>query len=107
MNILPNGDISGAHFAPNKEHALTVLIAYDDFAAGKLAMETRHIFAGQFGRDCEFHDNMWKFDALQIPKLREIAAAEAAEADIIIIAAYEGGRLPPEVVSWMELWVAK
>jgi hypothetical protein len=47
---------------------------------------------------------MWKFDVLSVPKLREIAAKDAATADIIIVSC-RGGELPDYVMAWIELWV--
>jgi hypothetical protein len=50
---------------------------------------------------------MWKFDVLSIPKLREMAAKDAAMADIVIVSCRPGSELAPEVKAWIELWLAE
>ena len=50
---------------------------------------------------------MWKFDVLGIPKLREMAAKDAAQADIVIISCHGHNDLPVEVKAWIELWLAE
>jgi hypothetical protein len=50
---------------------------------------------------------MWKFDVLALPKLREMAARDAAEADIIIVSAHGAIELPTEVKLWAEEWLAE
>jgi hypothetical protein len=58
------------------------------------------------GEQCEFSNRMWKFDVLSLPKLREIAVADALEADIIIISC-QGGELPSQVKEWIEDWLTE
>ncbi len=82
-----------------------VLIAYEDFEAGKNARRTYDFLAEQLGQDCEFATQMWKFDVLGIPKLRDMAAKDAMVADIIIVAYHGGKPLPEELKSWIDLWV--
>ena len=48
----------------------------------------------------------WNFECLSISVLRQLAAQEAAAADLVIIAAKDGPRLPREVADWMQLWLA-
>lgn len=86
--------------------ALNVVIAYEDLETGKRAIKTYDYLVEHLGDQCLFANQMWKFDVLAVSKLREIAAKDAAMADIIIIAAHEGNQLPPEVKTWIELWVS-
>jgi hypothetical protein len=60
----------------------------------------------QLGDQCLFANQMWKFDVLAVPKLKVIAAKDAAAAEIIIISAHEGTQLPAEVKAWIELWLS-
>ncbi|HWD93702.1 MAG TPA: hypothetical protein VG938_15280 [Verrucomicrobiae bacterium] len=85
--------------------ALNVVIAYEDLETGKRAMKTYEYLVEQLGSQCIFANQMWKFDVLAVPKLKEIAAKDAAAAEIIIISAHEGRELPKEVKAWMELWL--
>src|SRR5215472_17322151 len=84
---------------------LNVVIAYEDLETGKRAMKTYDYLVEHLGEQCLFANQMWKFDVLAVPKLREIAARDAAAAEIIIIAAHEGRDLPTEVKSWIEMWL--
>ena len=85
--------------------ALNVVIAYEDLETGKRAMKTYEYMVQQLGDQCLFANQMWKFDVLAVPKLKEFAAKDAAAAEIIIIAAHEGRELPVEVKSWIEMWL--
>jgi hypothetical protein len=85
---------------------IDVVIAYQDLETGKSAKNTYDFLVEHLGHECEFSSQMWKFDVLAIPKLREIAAKDGAAADIIIISCH-GGELPAEVKAWIELWLAE
>src|SRR4051812_21678448 len=86
--------------------ALNVVIAYEDLETGKRAMKTYEYMVQQLGDQCLFANQMWKFDVLAVPKLKEIAAKDAAAAEIIIVSAHEGRELPAEVKAWIEMWLA-
>lgn len=83
----------------------TVLVIYEDFAAGKHAKETCDFLASRLGREFELKNLMWKFEVLGHPKLKEMAANDALEADLIIVSTHGIGELPEEVQSWLDLWV--
>jgi len=83
-----------------------VLVAYQDLETGKQAKSTYDFLVEKLGAECHFTSQMWKFDVLNIPHLRELAVKDALKADIIIIACH-GGDLPFEVKAWIELWLAE
>jgi len=85
---------------------MNVVIAYEDLETGKRAMKTYEYMVQQLGNQCLFANQMWKFDVLAVSKLKEIAAKDAATADIIIVSAYEGRELPSEVKTWIDLWLS-
>jgi hypothetical protein len=85
---------------------IKVVIVYEDFEAGKHAKATYDFLVEHLGHECQFTNQMWKFDVLTIAKLREIAAKDAAFADIIIVAC-RGDELPSDVKGWFELWLAE
>jgi hypothetical protein len=89
------------------EPNFNVVIAYEDFDTGKLAKRTFDVLNEQLKNDCRFTNQMWKFDVLNIPKLREMAAKDAAMADIVIISCRAKDELAPEVKAWIELWLAQ
>ena len=83
-----------------------VVIAYEDFEAGKHAKQTCDFLTDNLGSDCHVNTQMWKFDVLSIPKLREMAAHDAALADIVVISSL-GAPLPDEVKAWIEVWLSE
>jgi hypothetical protein len=84
-----------------------VVIAYEDFDTGKHAKKTYDFLVENLGRECQFTNQMWKFDVLSIPKLREMAANDAVMADIIIISCHGSDELPEPVQAWIESWMAE
>ena len=84
--------------------AFNVLIAYQDLQTGKHAKETYDYLQQNLGRECKLTNQMWKFEVLNIPKLREVAVHDATLADIIIVSSH-GGVLPEPVAKWTESWL--
>ena len=84
---------------------LNVVIAYEDLETGKRAMKTYDYLVEHLGDQCLFANQMWKFDVLAVPKLKDIAARDAAAADIIIVSAHEGNELSDEVKGWIDQWL--
>ncbi len=81
-----------------------VVIVYEDFETGKHAKRTYDFLVENLGPGCKFGNQMWKFDVLSIPKLREMAAHDAIAADIILISCRGGDELPAHVKSWIDAW---
>jgi len=48
--------------------------------------------------------SLWKLDLLLIPKFRELAAHEAAAADMLVIAAHDRESLTVTLQTWIETW---
>ena len=84
--------------------SFNVAIAYEDFETGKHAKKTYDFLVKTIGGDWRFANQMWKFDVLLLPKLREIAVEDAARADIIMISS-RGRELPEHVKLWIESWL--
>jgi hypothetical protein len=82
-----------------------VVIAYEDFETGKIARRTYDYLAQHLGGECQFTNEMWKFDILDIPRLRELAARDAKAADIIIISCHGVSPLSETVKEWIETWL--
>lgn len=87
------------------EPVFNVVIAYEDFDSGKQAKETYDFLVHNLGRECRFANQMWKFDVLGIPKLREMAVKDALIADIIIISCQGAHDLSADVKAWINSWV--
>ena len=84
-----------------------VVIAYEDFATGKHAKKTYDYLVANLGHDCQFCNQMWKFEVLGISKLREMAAKDAAMADVIIISTHGNTDVSAEVKVWIESWLSQ
>jgi hypothetical protein len=82
-----------------------VVIVYEDFDTGKHAKETFDFLVSNLGHQCRFSNQMWKFDVLAIPKLREMAAKDALAADIIIISCHGNHNLSSDVKAWINSWL--
>jgi hypothetical protein len=83
---------------------LNVVIVYEDFETGTHAKKTYDFIVENVQPECQFTNQMWKFDVLSIPKLREIAVRDAAIADIVMLSSH-GHELPAQVKSWVESWL--
>jgi len=99
--ILPPMSSPEPEVTPN----LNIVIAYEDFESGKEAKTTCDFLTDNLGPEWQFGNQMWKFDVLNIPELRNMAAKDAAMADIIIVSSRGGNDLPDSVKAWMELWL--
>jgi hypothetical protein len=86
------------------EPIFNVVIAYEDFETGKHGKETYDYLVSNLGHECRFDNQMWKFDVLSIPKLRQMAAKDALLADIIIISCHGTHDLSLEVKTWIDSW---
>ena len=79
-----------------------VVIAYNDVDAGKRAMRVLSHLSESFGDEIAFHPLPWSFDLLMDVNWREVAASDAVDADILIVATDSPGALPPAVGRWAE-----
>jgi hypothetical protein len=97
--------VAGASVRPKS--AFRVVMAYDDFIAGKRAMDACNFLVFQLGGEIELRSSMWKFDILRNAKLNQIAVDDAIEADVIIVASAPNAGLPEEVRNWIDGWVSQ
>ncbi len=82
--------------------ALRIVIAYNDIAAGKRAMEMLGRLANRFGGGIEFQPIPWSFDLLMDDDWRDVAAGDAVRADILVVATSDYAPLPAGVSEWLE-----
>ena len=102
---LPRVDV----WAPNAgaKSVFQVVIAYEDFTAGKRALDACKLLVAHLGADVQFRSGMWKFDLLRNARLNEIAIGDAVDADLIIVATGENPELPAEVKEWVGAWAPR
>jgi hypothetical protein len=84
-----------------------IVIAYEDLAAGVRAKQTFDYLLAELGGRFTFTCKLWKFRILEAPQLSEIAAQDAAEADMIMVAAHGHQELPSAVRGWINLWLQR
>ena len=87
-----------------KQNRLVVSAVHEDFATGARADDFCQTLSKCLGGDCEVAKELWPLTELRTPKLRAIAAGEAAAADLVIISVHHGEALPGEIKSWIDLW---
>jgi hypothetical protein len=81
-----------------------VVIAYEDFATGKQAKKACDFLVENLSHEWQVTSQMWKFEVLSLPELRDMAAKDAAMADLIIVSSRGDAELSPDVKSWIEMW---
>ena len=82
----------------------SVVIVYEDFRTGKQAKQACDFLEENLSHEWQVTSQMWKFEVLSIPELREIAAKDAAMANLIIVSSRGDGELPADVKGWIEMW---
>jgi len=87
-----------------KLNRIVVSAVHEDFATGARASDFCQTLAKSLGGECEVAKELWPLTELRTPKLRAVAAGEAAVADLVIISVHHGETLPSEVKSWIDLW---
>ena len=86
---------------------LHVVMAYEDVSLAKLAKGKWDSLLKTVQDEFEVDLRLWKFDALQIPELREAAVKDAAEAEMVFVVTHGAGELPSPVKVWIEQWLAQ
>ena len=84
---------------------MVVLATFEDSATGTRVKEFRQELSRQVGEKCRIIEHVWLFNMFRLRELREIAAEEAAAADLIVICLHEAERLPEDVKAWADLWL--
>ena len=98
-------DLSGMErFEPVLD--LKVLVACDRYQDAQEACALLEGIARQNAAEGRLLYRWWNFEVLAIPGLRKLAAREADEANLIMIAAQDGPELPEPVIDWISQWLA-
>ena len=86
---------------------LCAVAAYEDSATEARVNEFCANLGRQLGEACEFNKQMWLLTELRVPRLRAIAAQDAVQAHLLIVAVHHCEELPAELQNWFEQWLAK
>jgi hypothetical protein len=95
--------------APVREEkpGLDVLLMYEDLSTGLRARRLLHEVMNSLNLEVDFQANLWRFDLLGEPALLELAADEAAKADIVFVSAHGQHDLPAAIHLWFNRWLAR
>ncbi len=94
---------SGRQTAP----VFKVVIAYEDFATARRAQQAFDFLSQNLSHQWQVTSQMWKFELLSPRQLRDMAASDAATADVVMVACHDDSELPPHVRSWIETWTRR
>jgi len=86
---------------------LNVVIVFEDAAAGNHADSFYEHLTDRLGSDFEFTHYQWSFNLLKDTSVRDVAAHDAAMADIVILATHGDAELPEQVDEWFQAWVGR
>jgi hypothetical protein len=92
---------------PESERDFSVVIAYENLAAGHRAMRLFADLVEEHRGHLTFRPRPWRFDLLADPEWRQFAAADARRADLLIISTGNDSDLPASVRSWVRLCLAR
>lgn len=84
--------------------SVKILMMYAGSSSAHLGEKLSKNLRRKLGPDFHFAQSTWNAELLRSPKLRKLAADDARDSDIVIIATPEAGELPEEMLSWLELW---
>ena len=82
----------------------SVVLVFEDFNTGTRAKRAYDFLAANLTQEWRVTSQMWKFDLLSNPELRELAAKDAATANLIIVSSRGDRALSAGVKEWIELW---
>ena len=86
---------------------INVVIAFEDATAGKHAEAFYEHLKERLGAEFDFTRYQWSFNLLEDLHVRDVAAHDAATADIVIVATHGDGELPEHVDAWFQGWVGR
>jgi len=89
------------------KRALNAVMAYEETSTAERAKETGDHLMRTLKGHYSLGLQLWKFDVLRNPELRDVAATDAAQADMILIATRGAGELPAGVKAWIEAWIVQ
>ena len=83
---------------------LKIVLVYSDVESARLGSEVTTSLRKELGRRFQVVQSVWKTELLKSPGLRNLAADEARESNVVIVAASEEVPLPDELREWFDLW---
>jgi hypothetical protein len=107
MSQDPAFEVEASDSAEQTKPAFDVVVIYDDRSAARRAMKFFTELVREFGDEFEFHRELWRFDRLELPKVRAAAVLESSVADLLIVSARCDADLPAPVKDWLNRCIAE
>ena len=85
----------------NSTPRISVVVAYEDFDAGKRAQRTCQQILQLAHLEKTLSTDLWKFDMFKLRGMWAAAAEEAAGADLLVVAPQDGADLTDNVREWI------
>ena len=95
----------GRPIRPGKPPSVQRGLAYDEYAGGIRAKEVFDALVRDRGELFQFICHLWKFEVLPEQRLFDVAAQDAARADMIVLAIRQSQELSAQVGRWTEHWL--
>jgi hypothetical protein len=87
-------------------HKFKIAVVYQDKVTQSWAMQLCHPVEEKFGR--EYVQNTWyEVNSLGDPEMLLEAVSTALSADVIVISVYAADELPPELCTWIDVWLPR
>jgi hypothetical protein len=81
-----------------------VVIIYEDGPAGRRAKHFYDKLLRELEDESAFSLQLWSFQVLAIPELRQSAIESAVQADFVILSFHGEAGLPVDIRDWIETW---
>ena len=97
---------SQSEWTPHRddEPIFKVVIVYEDVPTGRRAKLFYDKFIHELKNGCVFSLQLWSFQVLAIPEIRESAADSITQADFVILSLHGEGGIPSRMRQWIETW---
>ncbi len=82
----------------------SVVIIYQDPDTGRRAKCFYDKMTHEVGEECDFSLELWNFEMLAIPEMRDSSAQAAAQADFLVLSFRGNAELPAQTRYWIERW---
>jgi hypothetical protein len=102
---LSNPQLNDPHWEP--KFPFDLVVAYEDRQTRSRALHLYDHLAQQLLDDYDFKCAWWKFDHLADIALREHAADDAADANMIVLSLRAEKEIPAACKAWIEAWLPR
>jgi hypothetical protein len=82
----------------------SVVIIYQDRDTGRRAKCFYDKMTHELDEECDFSLELWNFEMLTIPEMRDSSAQAAAQADFLVLSFHGNAELPAQTRYWIERW---